>query len=427
MTLLDIRAGVCTGPGPCDVTPIGAGKNWVNRVGGLPLYIRAIAQALLRSGHSESEAVSIAVGTVKRWAAGGGKVTPATRARAAKAVAEWEAKKAASHSRASFVGEASTAGVLLPVAPVPRPPTPREAHAFRGRDLMSCTVCDRPVYDPVHTKKRETGQRAHPPAHKQTFEDAAARVEPKLEAAMAGLFDRQRKATISRMTGNRGRRMLRSAQPSQPPPAGPAITVPPDAAAVFDQTFWAAETARVVQPIYDTATQLAAARVTAQLGLPASSIGEVGDILRGRANRMAAAVTDTTFDQIRAALAEGVGMGESIPQLSARVGHVFDVARQRAETIARTEVVGALNEAAHSYAAGLPAGTVAGKEWLAKHDERTRTTHRAADGQTVPLHAPFRVGTSLLLYPGDPAAPADEVINCRCNLLYHPAPPGGAA
>lgn len=76
-----------------DVSPLGTGKNWVTSVGGLPLFIRAIAHALIRNGHSESRAISIAVGTVKRWARGGGNVTAKTRAKAALAVAEWERKK----------------------------------------------------------------------------------------------------------------------------------------------------------------------------------------------------------------------------------------------------------------------------------------------------------------------------------------------
>lgn len=125
-------AGTCTGPGPCDTTPIGAGNNWVNKVGGLPLYIRAIAQALIRSGHTESEAIQLAVGTAKNWAAGEGKVKPETRARAAKAVAEWEAKKVAAHSlsneepsmsiqtrvRRAF-GSLKPAAVIELTAPVP--------------------------------------------------------------------------------------------------------------------------------------------------------------------------------------------------------------------------------------------------------------------------------------------------------------------
>ena len=54
--------------------------------------------ALIRAGHSESQAIQIAVGVVKRWAAGLGNVTAKTRAKAAAALAEWEAKKAASHA-----------------------------------------------------------------------------------------------------------------------------------------------------------------------------------------------------------------------------------------------------------------------------------------------------------------------------------------
>lgn len=81
-----------------DVTPIGEAPNWVTKVGGLPLFIRAVAHALIRAGHSESQAIQMAVGVVKNWASGEGHVTPKTRAKAAAALAEWEAKKAASRS-----------------------------------------------------------------------------------------------------------------------------------------------------------------------------------------------------------------------------------------------------------------------------------------------------------------------------------------
>lgn len=60
----------------------------------LPDYIRNIAKALMRDGHAKSQAIQIAIGTVKRWARGGGDVKPEVRAAAAKAVAEWEAAKA---------------------------------------------------------------------------------------------------------------------------------------------------------------------------------------------------------------------------------------------------------------------------------------------------------------------------------------------
>src|SRR5699024_4705038 len=42
--------------------------NWVDDVGGLPKYIRRIADHLIAKGMSESRAIASAVNTVKRWA-----------------------------------------------------------------------------------------------------------------------------------------------------------------------------------------------------------------------------------------------------------------------------------------------------------------------------------------------------------------------
>jgi hypothetical protein len=73
-------------------------QNWLEEkaVDGLPEYICRIARAIHRDGsHSISESIAIAVSRAKAWAAGGGNVTAATSAKAAKAVAEWEAKKKA--------------------------------------------------------------------------------------------------------------------------------------------------------------------------------------------------------------------------------------------------------------------------------------------------------------------------------------------
>lgn len=69
-------------------------KNWVERAGGLPSYIEKIADSIHRKrGLPISRAISVAVGVVKRWARGGGDVNADTRAKAAKAVAQWEKLK----------------------------------------------------------------------------------------------------------------------------------------------------------------------------------------------------------------------------------------------------------------------------------------------------------------------------------------------
>lgn len=54
-----------------------------------------------KRGKTESEAIQMAIGIVKRWARGGGNVDANTRAAAAKAVAQWEALKAKAHAKSA--------------------------------------------------------------------------------------------------------------------------------------------------------------------------------------------------------------------------------------------------------------------------------------------------------------------------------------
>lgn len=58
-----------------------------------------------------------------------------------------------------------------------------------------------------------------------------------------------------------------------------------------------------------------------------------------------------------------------------------------------------------------------GKRWVAHHDEATRPSHAAADGQTVPLGHDFVVGGWAMTAPADPRAPTEEVVNCRCVVV----------
>jgi len=84
----------------CSLEKVPGKQNWVDQGGGLPNYICHIARALHREkGMPVSRSIAIAVGRVKAWAAGGGDVDADTRAKAAKAVAEWEALKAKAAAR----------------------------------------------------------------------------------------------------------------------------------------------------------------------------------------------------------------------------------------------------------------------------------------------------------------------------------------
>jgi hypothetical protein len=52
--------------------------------------------------------------------------------------------------------------------------------------------------------------------------------------------------------------------------------------------------------------------------------------------------------------------------------------------------------------------------WDATGDGRTRPTHMEADGQRRKPGEAFIVGGARLRFPGDPAGPARETIQCRC-------------
>ena len=86
--------------------PLGTHGLWNDSKASLPSYIENIAHAMIRSGHDESSSIAMAIGAVKRWAAGRGKVTPEVRAAAGKALAEWERLKA-EHSKSKAISEPS--------------------------------------------------------------------------------------------------------------------------------------------------------------------------------------------------------------------------------------------------------------------------------------------------------------------------------
>ena len=71
-------------------------------------------------------------------------------------------------------------------------------------------------------------------------------------------------------------------------------------------------------------------------------------------------------------------------------------------------------------ALGVP---IAARSWISTSDNRTRPTHRAADGQRQPDGHPFQVGGFSLMMPGDSSlgAPPEETVNCRCGVIYEVA------
>jgi hypothetical protein len=84
--------------GRLDISPK---ANWVQKRGGLPAYLNAVAVALVRKGMTRQRAIATAVNVMKKTCAtglwgghAGENVSPAIRAAACASVAQWEKMKA---------------------------------------------------------------------------------------------------------------------------------------------------------------------------------------------------------------------------------------------------------------------------------------------------------------------------------------------
>lgn len=141
------------------------------------------------------------------------------------------------------------------------------------------------------------------------------------------------------------------------------------------------------------------------------------------------AVGDRLADAARTELAAGLDAGEGTDQLRARLRTAFaregaNLGPAREQRIARTEASRAWNSATVAAAQALtgPDRPIV-KQWISRHDDRVRTPHARADGQIQLLDDPFTVGGVSMAYPGDPTAPPELVIGCRCvvRLQLRPA------
>lgn len=139
------------------------------------------------------------------------------------------------------------------------------------------------------------------------------------------------------------------------------------------------------------------------------------------------AVGDRLAEVARQELAAGISAGEDIGQLRARLRTAFardgaQLGPAREERIASTEASRAWNTATLAAAQAVtgPDRPLV-KQWVTRHDTVVRTAHHKVDGQLRLLGEPFTVAGVHMQTPGDPTAPPELVINCRCRLAVQAA------
>lgn len=237
--------------------------------------------------------------------------------------------------------------------------------------------------------------------HKRMLRSRIASWERHVKRQMDGYFTRQERVVTEKLTGRKSRERW-------------AETKALDVDDVFDRARWDdqldADAGDWVQEVM-------------------SDFGsEVADALGGEWDPDAALraaegqrkrillVNRTTQEQIGRVLDQATEKRVPLEDVAAAVAAVFAMAREkRAATIATTEVTAAANRGAIVAAKLTGTGRLT-KTWTTLGDDRVRDSHDDADGDTVGLDARFTVGGGILAYPGDPAGPPEETVQCRCLL-----------
>jgi hypothetical protein len=134
-------------------------------------------------------------------------------------------------------------------------------------------------------------------------------------------------------------------------------------------------------------------------------------------------ITSTTVNHIKEAINKGIDEGLGVAGTAREIRKSApEISKIRSNTIARTEIHQASNTANVQIMkeTANELGIEMVKEWVSPHDERVRETHAEADGQQVGMNENFIVGGEELAYPGDPNGSAENVINCRCAVVFVP-------
>lgn len=209
----------------------------------------------------------------------------------------------------------------------------------------------------------------------------------------------------------------RTAAASWVPPTMDELVSKAEAADLLRQSTGAELRGVVEKMMLDLAGQTGVAGV--DLDLRGFMVQHLLDIMGARTDDVIDGMRRTVANIVTDAWVNGWSMQETAAAIRTRVR---EISASEAQMLARTDLNALANGGSYFAARALydvdPRAAPKWKRWLATPDERTRPTHVEAHGQTVLLTDTFEVGGAPMLYPGDPTGPDQEVINCRCTIVY---------
>lgn len=244
----------------------------------------------------------------------------------------------------------------------------------------------------------------------EEFETKAAkdtgRWEMILDRTLERFFERQQRVVTEKVRGAKAQKAIAEKRL--------------DVDAVFDQAAWDRQIDEDVRPVIAGIIRDAADQVASKSGQEIDPEAEEYQAVVDAQTERIKQINQTTKEELAAAIASSTEAGDgedSHVLLKAAVIAIFLKAlSKRRQKIAEIEA-----KAAHNggiYLAGVQTGAPS-KTWVTEMDGQVRPEHRALHGKTVPLADGFVVGKAVLRYPGDPLAPPNLSLGCRCKLRFN--------
>lgn len=233
---------------------------------------------------------------------------------------------------------------------------------------------------------------------------------PVVEQLLTTFYERQKRVVVEKMAGQKMRRLMNSHKRAIESD-GPGLRQKVAVETVYDQSIWDEQLKADLRPTLESIARDYGEKVD-----PDFDVDSVE--MQNRINKQMArvlAINTTTKDLIGDVIVAGLLAQESNEDIAVRVESMFDSRKDdRITKTSITEVTAAAMGA--KYVAGM--GKTGTKTWVTFADGQVRPTHTDSEGQTVPVNEPFIIGGSKMMYPCDPDASVEEVINCRCAMVF---------
>jgi HK97 family phage portal protein len=238
-------------------------------------------------------------------------------------------------------------------------------------------------------------------------EQATERWTEILDRSLERLFERQQRVVLEKALGAKSRKSI------------DAGTL--EVESVFDTEVWNRQVRDDIKPVISAIVADAAEQALA--GNPDGSSPtkeEIDEYVEKQMDRVER-VNETTREEIAAAILIVLAMiGDSDEDKSgvlraALIAIFANLLGRRRRVIAEHE-----SQAAFNAGTFLTAGKngAASKTWVTRKDSRVREQHVFLEGNTVGINQSFKVDGATLRFPGDPLAPPNLTINCRCRLRF---------